>query len=109
MKYELAKELKDAGFPQSEECKKLHTPICGNFDNPDPECTTEGRPCEPTLSELIEACGDGVFELKRRHNEVLEWVWDAGINHNGKFFIELGGVAPEEAVANLWLALNKKL
>lgn len=56
----------------------------------------------PTLPELIEACGIGFFELRR---ESFEWQV-RGKGENG--WIYGGGSTPEEAVANLWLELNKK-
>ncbi len=85
--YELAKELKEAGFPE----------------------TTEYYGVNPTLSDLIEACGEEFGSLERR---VLELgiiqniiVWDCwGSNPQNQGY----GSTPEIAVAKLWLALNKK-
>ncbi len=84
MNYELAKQLKDAGFPQDECCvhgKSGHDHVF-----------------EPSLSELIEACGDEFHGLWRVMDE-----WFAKDARG----LEIKGSTPEEAVAKLWLALNK--
>lgn len=89
MTYELAKELKDAGFPQ-------------NMPQMD------GWPCKPTLSELIEECGKAMYGMYRA--DVL-WHATGGKDvDDDRFMItfEEDGSTPEEAVARLWLALNKK-
>lgn len=110
MTYELAKQLKDAGFPQTylngwdSECKKEHTlgmatGCCGVFI--------------PSLSELIEACGGGDFDLRSSYIR-LQRYWIATLLTNdtassgGKIFQgKSEGSTPEEAVAKLWLELNK--
>ena len=69
--YELAKELKDAGFPQTQFevfCKHGCPPFnqheesrqlqCG-------ECHLADLVYFPTLEELIEACGGGLENLRR--------------------------------------------
>jgi hypothetical protein len=100
--YELAKALKDAGFPQKFGAEGiLHQP-------------NEIHVSYPTLSELIEACGDrfGKLEAQLTSKEFCcppkgrEWVATncyACIER-----ITTHGTTPEEAVARLWLALNKK-
>ena len=95
MNYELAKKLKDAGFKQGNE---------------------NGQECDewidgyyiPTLSELIEACGEN-FRLQTSK----PFLWQA--DNCGDFnewdnekYIAGTGNTSKEAVANLWLALNKK-
>jgi len=125
--YSLAKKLKDAGFPQPE------TPDVGReyFDEDegihvfsDEEWDATNIPVEtskknrrekkrllneydngyliPTLSELIEACIEKIphFNLNLRNG-----VWTADFNDDFKHT----GSTSEEAVANLWLALRKKL
>lgn len=59
----------------------------------------------PTLSELIEACGDNFWALYKARFAEYTWQahsssdqWDTEISH---------GTTPEEAVAKLWLTLNK--
>jgi hypothetical protein len=105
MNYELAKELKDAGFPikgHSEDHDGGFCYIC--------YATSEQlqQPCVPTLSELIEECGIfRVLELQSKENSA--WYAGAG-SWSDAFGYEFAGrgVTPEEAVARLWLALNKK-
>jgi len=91
MNYELAKKLKDAGFPQVIDFRS------GQFYE-------EGEDvANPSLSELIEACDklNGFGQLGRANGG---WnVWQLGVRYP-KAFSE----TPEEAVASLWLELNKK-
>lgn len=94
MEYKLAKKLKDAGFPQE-------FPSGG-----DGFYVNGGLPDEiyvPTLSELIEACGEkfGALELF----DYKDWV-AGGMGKNGVGFKIGGFKTPEDAVANLWLELN---
>ena len=95
MEHELAKQLKEAGFPQNEEeltCKCGYT----NCEIHDYE-----RVYIPILSELIEACGKGnVFELFEESDS-----WKAVVNYPKIEFER--GKTPEEAVAMLWLKLNE--
>jgi hypothetical protein len=58
----------------------------------------------PSLIELIEACGDSFFRLSHSQNNDGT-SWDAESWNTGE--IETGST-PEEAVARIWLALNKK-
>lgn len=92
MNYELAKELKDAGFPEN----VANYSVAGRH----------GLLFFPTLSELIEACG-------RIWVGPCELGWHSGFD--GHPFSHLDekrpqgcGATPEEAVARMWLALNKK-
>ena len=101
MTYELALKLKEAGFPQN-------TENVDNFiynDNYD----EEGGCYLPTLDELIDACGGvllwgckthGYFASKQFcpvENKTLDSVIEA----------DAEGSTHSEAVANLWLELNK--
>ncbi|MHA1400065.1 MAG: hypothetical protein ACTSQE_06935 [Candidatus Heimdallarchaeaceae archaeon] len=83
MNYKLAKQLKEAGFPQ---------------DKWYPQDSFEDAK-NPTLSELIEACGEGFFELRKDSER-----WSCGGRVEG---INFYGKTPEESVAKLWLKLNK--
>ena len=103
MNYKLAKQLKDAGFPQ--DLKEGHI---SQHDNPDKDRDVGliEDIYYPTLSELIEACGDRFFVLIANRNE-LGTFWLA---HTEKDVPEskLGEKTPESAVAKLWLKLNKE-
>lgn len=101
MNYKLCKKLKDAGFPQvhrESDCKRN-------------DCY-EPAMCQsvPTLEELIEACGED-FDLIRRE-ELESWLggtrWCCMGNPDDYGINQYYGSTPEESVANLWLALNKK-
>lgn len=108
MTYELAKRLEDAGFKTES----------GLFVEPgESMCSFGNGPISaeaielPTLSELISACGDNFGGLKH------EWKGDSvtGLHlihaswEIGKPFEEIYGSSDEESVANLWLAINKKI
>ena len=113
MNYELAKQLKDAGFPQNE--SRFFEGF--NVERSDKSVSI------PTLSELIDAFQsrykyiDGLinnaqFVLRKTFsgNEkayiaYLDGEWE-GYDIESKYrFISTHA---EEATANLWLALNKK-
>ena len=114
MTYELAKKLKDAGFPQWG--RDIWENIDGGCSNEHPNLgfdLTEKEAKEhytiwvyhPSLSELIEACGKGEdFQLHE--------VWDGDkVSYtyratNSKVASWFGASTPEEAVAKLWLALH---
>ena len=53
----------------------------------------------PTLSELIEACGENFGSLDKQHDG-----WLASANFDQSCFAK----TPAEAVARLWLALQKR-
>jgi len=98
MNYELAKELKEAGFPQDG-----HRRACphGRGCNSD-ECAVS----YPTLSELIEACGEEFYSLTK--NPLSPKLWDASrIKDSEGARRTILAHTPEEAVARLWLALDK--
>lgn len=101
MNYELAKELKDAGFPGA----------YGDWHEFDQEILQSAwdmyrAKFSPTLEELIDACGNGFANLERE---------DEGIEEGGVQWIAFNSLAageggtgetPEIAVAKLWLALH---
>ena len=97
MDYELAKELKDAGFPQAGKGKWIGPPDALRW-------RSGNRVYVPTLSELIEACGDQFISLTK---DVTGW-FALGDPRNDYSRQETVGLTPEEAVARLWLALNKR-
>ena len=113
MDYALAKELEDAGFPQPGRGSDydgimLHTPNCKGWDGPS-DCTYETRAYAPTLYELIEACGKKFMSLRKVWNEngeICNWIAEADDGPNPTATI---GTTLEEAVARLWLQLNKTI
>jgi len=112
MDYDLAESLMDAGFPQIGKGSligpmnklvwrsgdRVYVPTleelieaCGeNFGSLD---------SVPTLEELIEACGENFGSLDRQHGG-----WLASANFDQSCFAK----TPAEAVARLWLALQKR-
>ena len=129
MNYELALELKNAGFPQEykkttplmdwafdeeEELHLLHEDndtdwwIGNDYNHSDmsiEEVQKTWVKC-PTLSELIEACGEGFADL----NKSCHGGWECNVEHfnSDTGFPKTTGSTPEEAVAKLWLVINKK-
>lgn len=113
MTYELAKKLKDAGYPQktvehyaTEELKVLRI----HFWFDDSELVYPNNLIyRPTLSELIEACGKYFSKLQKSQ---LKRTWTATWRHHMSVSktkyrgISRTGKTPAEAVARLWLALN---
>jgi hypothetical protein len=97
MTYELAKQLKDAGFPlrivNRHEWEFKGDLFEGLADD------LNDAALAPTLSELIEACACPRFNLQSQGNVL--WVADCGTKSRD-------GSTPEEAVAKLWLALNSE-
>jgi hypothetical protein len=107
--YKLAKKLKEAGFPQNVKsgsilCKHLVSPMDGThiIHNYDCDYVKDGM-YFPTLSELIEACGDRFDSLNKYQDG-----WEAWADRDETSGIFKLGKSAEEAVANLWLELNKK-
>lgn len=99
--YELAKKLKEAGLPQrSDYGYRGYKIISYHRDGRD-----EDDVSIPTLSELIEAC-EGKFHCLASENGTY-----AAFSHfEDESFAQSSPSypSPEEAVANLWLALNEK-
>lgn len=99
MNYELAKELKEAGYPQGGD---------GQWDGgPGTIATQETMAYIPTLEELIEACERDwrqMGALTVEHSQLGD-EWVASAYHNP---IHARGKTATEAVARLWLALNRR-
>lgn len=107
MNYDLVKKLKDAGFTQTfpdgrwyytdEACLEY---ACEDHGSVHPKQT---HGIVPTLEELIEACRGRTIKL---------WVTpsgQAGVQLEGQGLEDVEFYkTPAEAVANLWLELNKK-
>lgn len=104
MNYELNKKLKDAGFPYAEWQDEPLANSCGYGD----KCP---KYHQPSLSELIEGCGK-IFLIGLEGMDA--WQAQGGKFHadrktkQGSYKTFGNGRSPEEAVANLWLELNKK-
>lgn len=75
-----------------------------------PFLVIEGEEYEvPNLSEIIAACGDGFGSL----HHFKEWMASGGEDRTipretESYEFNEKGATPSEAVARLWLALNKK-
>lgn len=106
MNYELAKKLKEAGFPNFDVTvwderlyvsKPTEATIKSQWE--------KGRGnYEPTLSELIEACRDRFLSLQKGNIKGKEWLALGSDNYTAET-----GETMIEAVANFWLALQSKL
>ena len=96
MNYELAKKLKDAGFPQNKNALEGRDAIHINLDSFEESYI-------PTLSELIKECGDVCLMIGKDRTVALNATNPMESDKKGS------GSIPEEAVALLWLELNKKL
>jgi hypothetical protein len=99
MNYELAKALEDAGFPQGGN---------GSFVAPPDKIVVrrEDRVYCPTLSELIEACGEDFGMLRRI--SLTKWIAYVTPTYARPFYDDTTGTTPEQAVGRLWLALRPK-
>lgn len=98
--YELAKSLKDAGFPQPDGHARGILSFKGSFVD---------EAYIPTLSELIEACGDRFHCLVHEMNGGIDSdreFWSAGTTRDVTDW--QNGSTPEEAVAQLYLKLHAK-
>lgn len=98
MPYELAKQLKDAGWPQDKGLRPISNISVKTYSALK---EAENEPVFPTLEELIDACGTEIFvqiTYWPRHSE-----WYAC---SGQF--QTQAPTPTEAVARLWLALDAK-
>lgn len=107
MNYELAKELKDAGFPQKSRFKGGRVPVDQKAEigtvgwrMADPK--TDEWTYIPTLSELTEACGLNIALQKEEGKCIAQRYGE------GKERVSAEGATLEEATTMLWLALNKK-
>ena len=108
MNYELAKRLKDAGFPQE---KFSGGYLCAHGGHaPTPDTCWDKVYCPP-LEELIEACGTICPKVFDFYRSLPNWL-ATGIPEDGLCDCEEmpsgRGDTPIEAVANLWIELNKK-
>jgi|SRR5580698_4849657 hypothetical protein len=120
MDYELAKQLKDAGFPQNTDYAIAKSPWDKKGDYlPQRMTKLEGNNgyanllsagydviATPTLEELISACGNEFDRLEQDFDtDTNETYWSALAHRLNK---ACNGSTPTEAVARLWLSLNAK-
>ena len=125
MNYDLAKKLKDAGFPQVAVLGTYF--LTGREEEIYIDANLEGGTWNeagwvrcPTLRELIATCmsfPEGFISLtapsiKCEGDEfgvTCGWVAVGykQVGDSGSEKIEIIAISPEEAVANLWMALNK--
>lgn len=100
MNYSLVKQLRDAGFPKYWKGFDMHDPAVLEKD-----WMLMYEYCySPSLTELIQACGDKFHQLGYFSSENL---WGASAQNNTGLDL-FGHQTPEEAVSKLWLELNKK-
>ena len=98
MNYDLGKQLRDAGFPQGGKGSWAYPPDAVL-------ARANDRVYLPTLSDLIEACGD-VFHALRRS---VHGRWQAFSVTDREGVTETGiGDTPDDAVARVWLTLRAK-
>lgn len=95
LSYESALELKKSGFPQPTLDFK------GEYIFPHKNAPLNTQVYDPTLEELIEECGKELKGLHQLFGQPAKWMAQGWVR---AFF----GPTPKEAVARLWLALNKK-
>ena len=115
MNHELLVSLKRAGWPQIRVDAEFVVNDDGNLATIE---LNQGKYTIPTLSELIEACGDDFLGLTHTpfhptpsipaDSMPMEWMSLGGKNMGTHFSYQQSGHSPEEAVARLWLALSKK-
>ena len=102
--YELAKQLKEAGFPQDKFCsgtiREFDKNGCSPSNNRYCNCNGENHYLDPYLHFLIEACGESFGGLERELNGD-SWLADKRFGSDAVI-----GDTPEEAVAKLWLKLT---
>jgi hypothetical protein len=123
MKYDLAKELADAGFtPRSYVGARFYRSVVSRREGamPEREVVTQvfddlafGPPLYvyiPNLEDLIEACGRDFRTLDRDGSGgKVEWLCNNYIRENDSESSDLVvGRSPVEAVARLWLILHAK-
>lgn len=109
--YELAKQLKEAGFPQPDLFNK-------EMDGKNKkwyalEHSGAGRVYIPTLEELIDACGDNIFRIEKLESGRGKGKWGVLAKMTliekdmslGRIFYESD---LETAVAKFWLNLKTR-
>lgn len=112
LNYSLCKALKAAGFPQRHKNYEygMGYDDKGNvvYFNPCCEYWSNAVPIVdiPSLSELIEACGEWFESLNKGYDVFMAEAKGVKIGSYHKNALFGLGKTPEEAVANLYIALN---
>lgn len=107
MKYELAKQLKDAGFSQEVKSGFLmmgSVVVWSPGEGSLPLNHKETCIYIPTLEELIKACGDDLKMVGKQPRKNYWYATSLGVKKIKK---QGDGSTPSEAVAHLYLALKK--
>lgn len=109
MDYELAKKLKEAGFPSTtrwevENNRRRIISVKGEETLPCAECILSQIPSEYQFSESNTTIGAVI--LRRLDGSFVAGFYEKIIFNTIRPITE--GKTPEEAVAKLWLELNKK-
>lgn len=119
MNYELILKLKDAGFvfnscvyvyvDTEEDGHNGHLGHCASCSHP-AVIINNTHYILPTIEELIDACGDKFASLKKMPDIVGGWYAYKTPESEDSLLVNTHtyGSTPPEAVANLWLSLNKK-
>ena len=109
MPHSLALELKKAGFPQGEGNYYVGEELWDETMQSDYEVPNTPKRSTwvyaPSLEELIEACGEEFHHIMHENLLAKLDTWVAGAKRYG---VQTTGSTPSEAVALLWLSLNKK-
>ncbi len=107
MNYDLARELKDAGFP-FKECNHEYPHAVLDFGS-------DNGPWydSPSFEQLIEACKNHPVNRKdiglyTNGGGYVAWARKTYLDDGGDDERDCRGITAVEAVARLWLALNKK-
>ena len=108
MDYELAKKLKEAGYPQIRIGEHFNHRVGSHSDD---YGGSSDAPCDclqdrfPTLEELIQACGDEFGALVRKNGSWCAIRMTDLENADERGYI---GKTPAEALCRLWLVLKSK-
>ncbi len=112
--YDLARKLRDAGFPQDQQdlCDVWLDDSQGVWTREFKNTMPVSACLVPTLAQLIAACGEGFGGLWRSGgkgwtcaNPIWNGNW-AGSEDEPDNALAFQSITPEEAVAHLWLAIN---
>lgn len=113
MDYELAKKLKDAGFPNHGDDSRDF--VFPNEQERERFYNSEGESWQyayvPSLSELIKACGDKFGTLWQTPEGIDgKQMWGASVLYDYQYNSSLRGsmgFTAKEAVSKLWIELQK--